>query len=205
MNAIKTPVPALSFTRPLTRRGKTESIIVHHYVHPTASVHDVHRWHLNNTWAGIGYNFVIDKNGDIWQGRGMEFTGAHTENHNGTSVGIACQGNYHPHASIAVDRAMPDAQFNALVWLIRHVRERYGDIPVRGHGELRSTTCPGQFFPLDEVKRLQYRTAARRTGEDAVNYLASKGRITAPEYWIANLKNVRWLADMFIKWAEDVA
>ena len=43
-----------------------------------------------------------------------------------------------------------------------------------------------------------------KTGEEAIRYLASKGRINAPEYWIEMMKTVKWLGDMFVKWAEDV-
>ena len=46
--------------------------------------------------------------------------------------------------------------------------------------------------------------AKPKTGEEAIRHLAAKGRITAPEYWIEMLKTVKWLGDMFVKWAEDV-
>ena len=85
----------------------------------------------------------------------MEFVGAHTNppaGTNNTTVGIGCEGRYH-----TVDRAMPDVQFNALVWLLRHLRGVYGDIPIHGHRELAANACPGQFFPLDEARTLQFR------------------------------------------------
>jgi cell division septation protein DedD len=54
---------------------------------------------------------------------------------------------------------MPDAQFDAAVWLIRHLQGTFGNIAPRGHGEMSgaATACPGRFFPLAEMKRLQYR------------------------------------------------
>ncbi|MCL2562965.1 MAG: N-acetylmuramoyl-L-alanine amidase [Oscillospiraceae bacterium] len=148
---IQTPNPRLQFRNSLTRRTRTDGIVIHHYA-ANVSVQTVHNWHLGNSWAGIGYNFVVDKDGTIWNGRGMEFVGAHAANNNAGTIGIAVQGDYHN-----VSRTMPDVQFNALVWLIRHVRERYGNIWIRGHRELMATACPGQHFPMEELQRLQFR------------------------------------------------
>ena len=150
-HTIRTPNPALRFRNPLSRRARTDGIVLHHYA-ANVSIQTVHNWHLGNGWAGIGYNFVVDKDGTIWNGRGMEFVGAHAANHNSNTIGIAVQGDYHN-----VSRTMPDAQFNALVWLIRHLRERYGNIWIRGHRDLMATACPGQHFPMAKVQRLQFR------------------------------------------------
>ena len=160
---IKNPVPALQFRSTPTRRSATNEIVLHHYAHPTkagqqyATVHDVHRWHLNAGKIGIGYNLVVNRDGSIIIGRGMDAVGAHTyppRGINSTSVGIGVQGNFD-----SVNTYMPDAQFNALVWLIKHIRGIYGNIPIRGHREVpgTSTACPGRFFPIDEIRRLEYR------------------------------------------------
>jgi len=90
--------------------------------------------------------------GAISLGRGIEFQGAHKLGFNDRAIGIGCEGRFH-----CIDRTMPDAQFNALVWLIRHLRELYGDIRILGHRDYNATACPGQFFPLDEVRGLQFR------------------------------------------------
>jgi peptidoglycan hydrolase-like protein with peptidoglycan-binding domain len=37
---------------------------------------EVNRWHLANGWAGIGYNFVVDKAGVVVTGRPLELTPA---------------------------------------------------------------------------------------------------------------------------------
>jgi hypothetical protein len=112
----------------------------------------VHRWHLDNGWAGNGYNYAVDMDGTIWEIRGHEAVGTHTANNNGDSIGIACQGRYDD-----TTRAMPDIQFNALVWLIRYLRGIYRDIPIIGHRDASPSACPGRHFPLAEIQRLQYR------------------------------------------------
>jgi len=156
---IKDPVPALRFNGTLSNRARTTGIVIHHYAHPAregqalALPQDVHRWHLDRGWAGIGYNFIVDQCGAIWNGRGMEAVGAHAANHNGTTIGIACQGNFD-----SVHREMPAAQFNALIWLIKHIRGIYGQIPIHAHSDLAATACPGRFFPLEEVINAESRS-----------------------------------------------
>jgi len=139
--------PNLRFTSTLSRRGQTSRIILHHLA-ADASVQTVHSWHLQNAWAGIGYHFQVDKGGTIWQGRPIDTIGAHAQGFNANSIGIACQGDYH-RARIT----MPQAQREALVWLLRHLRGIYGNIPISGHRDHMATACPGQFFPLDEIRK----------------------------------------------------
>ena len=149
---IRKPNPALAFNGNLRRRERTTRIILHHYHHDRATPQDVHRWHLNNGWAGFGYNFVVDMDGSIWEGRGMENVGAHAGGSNSDSVGIACQGRYDDHTTL-----MPDAQFNALVWLVGHIRGIYGNIPILRHLDVSATACPGRHFPWAELLALEFR------------------------------------------------
>ena len=142
----------LRFPRPRVRRSRTDSIVIHH-LDAHWDVHRTHQFHNSLGWNGIGYNFHVAMDGTITLGRGMEFQGAHKLGFNNSAIGIGCEGRFH-----SVDRVMPDVQFNALVWLIRHLRERYGSIRILGHRDYNATACPGQFFPLDELRNLQFRT-----------------------------------------------
>ena len=152
---VKKPNPPLQFRGILQRRKKTTRIVLHHYHSTSATVHDVHRWHLGNGWAGIGYNMVVDSDGTIWEGRGIDVVGAHAKGNNADSIGIACQGRFDDHT-----REMSDAQFNGLVWLIKHTREIYGNLPLERHGDLGNTACPGRYFPWEELLRLDFRGSA---------------------------------------------
>ncbi|MCL2368337.1 MAG: peptidoglycan recognition protein family protein [Oscillospiraceae bacterium] len=155
---IRDPSPALRWDRTPGRRARTDRDIVHHTggganLFPL-SIQEIHRWHLANGWAGFAYHFYVRLTGIIERGRQIDWTGGHTLNHNATTIGICFEGNYE-----SVHRAMPDAQFNAGVWLIRHLRGLYGDRPISGHREMsgNNTDCPGRFFPLSELRTLQYR------------------------------------------------
>jgi hypothetical protein len=61
-------------------------------------IRNMYYWHVNgNKWSDIGYNFVIDKYGTIWEGRrgGIDrgVVGAHAGAWNTGSFGVAIMGN----------------------------------------------------------------------------------------------------------------
>ena len=58
----------------------------------TSSVEQINEWHLQNGWNGVGYHYVIRRNGDIERGRTLEVVGAHCLNHNLHSIGICYEG-----------------------------------------------------------------------------------------------------------------
>lgn len=145
--------PGLNFNGKRIRRISTEGIILHHS-DSQSTVYQIHSYHKSRGWIGIGYNFYIYKVGTIFSGRGLEYVGAHTTNFNSKTIGICCQGQYD-----SVDRTMPDEQFNALIWLIRYCRDKYGSgLYINGHKEFNNTACPGRYFPLAEVKKLVFRS-----------------------------------------------
>ena len=149
--------PNLQFTRNPGLRTRTDGIVLHHLA-ANVPVQTVHSWHLGRGWVGIGYHFQVDKDGTIWQGRPINWVGGHTNpppGINSSTIGIAVQGDYH-----TVSRTMPDAQYNALVWLIRHLQEQYGNLRIQGHRDLAPTACPGEYFPMDEVLKLEFRNGS---------------------------------------------
>lgn len=111
-----------------------------------------------NKWAGIGYNYWIGFDGKKYEGRGLNVA-AGVANQNSTVISIGFQGNYQS-GSGQLSPAMSNAQFNAGVDLIRWIQ---GQVPsakrVAGHGELAGTACPGNSFPLSEMKTLKLRGA----------------------------------------------
>lgn len=60
--------------------------------HHTAKM--MEEWHLAKGWEGLGYQFVIHKNGDVWRGRPEHYHGSHTTTHNKKSIGICLSGNF---------------------------------------------------------------------------------------------------------------
>lgn len=129
----------------MTKRSKTDLIVIHHAAAKSCSVQDVHRWHIDRGWSGIGYHFLVRKDGTVWRGRPEDRTGAHTVNYNSRSIGICFEGNFEL-------EPMPDFQKAAGLELIAYLKSKYPIKDIKGHGELRNTACPGKYFPLDEMK-----------------------------------------------------
>ena len=132
---------------PLENRFVTDSIVVHHIGmanNDDVSAETVHQWHLNNGWSGIGYHFLIRKDGTIEEGRPLGTVGAHVYGENRHTVGINLVGNF--------ESAVPtEAQKTAAAHLIASLCTVYQLDPVwestvKGHCDLNATACPGRYL-----------------------------------------------------------
>lgn len=136
------------FRGSLQRRNSTTHVVIHH----SATGYDVgaariHEWHLGNGWAGIGYHYVITKQGIIETGRPEDVIGAHAIGANGNSIGVCLAGDF--------SKERPtDIQLQALSWLIGNIRTRYPSLKVAGHKDFTPTACPGDLFPWDKLNSL---------------------------------------------------
>jgi len=144
----------LQFRGGFRKRPKTERIVIHHSASsPKTTIEDIHRWHLQRNWAGIGYHYVIYSDGTIYRGRPEWARGAHAwldEKHeaNTNGLGICLIGNF--------EIGKPtEEQINSLIWLIHNIWKRYPspELPVIGHKDVMPTSCPGKNFPWEELKK----------------------------------------------------
>lgn len=127
-------------------------IVVHCAATPNGrptSAEDIHRWHQERGWDGIGYHYVIRLDGTVENGRPEYWKGAHVAGHNTGSVGICLIGTDH----------FTNAQHEALEELLHDIRDRHNHAAIRGHYELDPhKTCPNIDMPI----WLQARGIARR-------------------------------------------
>ncbi|WP_203667178.1 peptidoglycan recognition protein family protein, partial [Cellulomonas pakistanensis] len=107
-------------------------------------------------WCDIGYNFVVDKWGNIYEGRANSLTqaviGVHASGANTGTVGVSMLGNYD---TVATTPAMIGAVGRIIGWRLGN----YGIDPhgsgtypsgltlprVIGHRDVTSTACPGRY------------------------------------------------------------
>ena len=109
----------------LENRFFTNSLVIHHIgsTNDDVSAETVHQWHLNNGWAGIGYHFLIRKDGTIEEGRPLGTVGAHVYGENRHTVGINIVGNF--------EMATPtEAQLTAAAHLIASLCTVYQFDPI---------------------------------------------------------------------------
>ncbi len=193
-------------------------VIVHHTATPNAYSPDqaaaivraIDVYHVKgNGWDDIGYNFLIDRYGHVYEGRAGGITrnviGAHALGFNTGSVGIALIGNF-------TKERPPAAQLQALERLIAwrldlaHVdpastltyvsngSERYKPgrkvtlRAVSGHRDTGLTQCPGDAaYPLlGEVAR-----AAQSIGLPKLYEPAVRGRLGGPITFAARLSSAK--------------
>ncbi|MCI8361539.1 MAG: N-acetylmuramoyl-L-alanine amidase [Clostridiales bacterium] len=136
----------LSFNGTPNTRAETKAIVLHHADAVCCSIEDIHRWHLSNGWIGCGYHFLVRKDGMVWQGRPIEWVGAHTKGANEYSVGVCFEGSYE-----SKDTEMLAAQLQAGKELISYLLLLYPEARVKRHRDYCSTDCPGKYFPFDEI------------------------------------------------------
>lgn len=126
-------------------------IVVHHTAGPAprsemaehSEMRNIQRMHQNQRgWNDIGYNYCIAPSGRVYEGRGYEVVGAHTQGHNTGTCGISFMGNYH--TSKPTLRSI--AAFHLL---LRRLKKRGMKVAsVKGHRQMpdQSTACPGQHL-----------------------------------------------------------
>ena len=145
MNIIKTN---LEFNANKTKRNieDIKRIILHNSgVTVLQSVEVIHDYHKNTRgYAGIGYHYYVRKDGSIYEGRSIEYIGAHAGNNNSDSIGICFEGKYD-------EETMPEAQIKAGQELVAYLKEKYNITKVQRHNEVCNTSCPGTNFPFGEI------------------------------------------------------
>lgn len=111
-------------------------------------------------WSDIGYHFVLDQSGRLYQGRPFLrgpasldsapalAMGAHVGGHNTGNIGVCMLGCYHPpYIPPRCMDALSPPTFDSLAVTFAFLSENYGVAPanLRGHGQFAgaSTSCPG--------------------------------------------------------------
>ena len=128
----------------LLKRAGTNYIILHHAA-ATCTAEDTHVYHRDSKgWIGIGYNFFVDKQGRIYEGRPIDKVGAHCVSYNNQSVGVCFSGNFET-------EQMNEAQIVAGRKLVKYLKTYYPNAAVKQHKDLAATACAGRYFPFNEI------------------------------------------------------
>ena len=148
-----------------------------------ALVRSVYAFHVKNRgWSDIGYNFLVDRYGQVFEGRAGGMTepviGAHVKGFNTGSTGISLMGTF---STVSPTSAMIGALKNLLAWKldvhnvppVGKVEMTSGGAPlypsgtkrtfnrISGHRDGQQTSCPGGrvYNRLPEI-----RTAVSKIG-----------------------------------------
>lgn len=153
-------------------------IMIHHIDAKTATIKQIHEWHLSNGWSGVGYNEYIRKDGTVYIGRG-DNEGAHCTGHNSDAYGIALEGNFNVEMMITIP------QYKSLVERLQYHKKRFPNFKsIGGHRDFYSTDCPGKYFNMTNVLNDVNKVIDTRTEiQKAVDNAFAKGKITNKQYW----------------------
>jgi N-acetylmuramoyl-L-alanine amidase len=133
--------------------GPWEKITVHHSdavgsfsfngsaANSGAAIKSIQRHHqLENDWSDIGYHFLVDGRGRVFEGRSLKWQGAHAGNpkKNRRNIGVCLLGNFDKeHLSQEARDALSD--------LLDQLRSSHkiSRNEIYLHKEMSSTECPG--------------------------------------------------------------
>ncbi|TSR87296.1 Ras GTPase-activating protein 2 [Bagarius yarrelli] len=87
--------------------GPVELLEFHTECYSASYTHSAHLHIHQRSFTDIGYNFLVDQAGVVYEGRGWGVVGAHAKTHNHDSVGVAFMGNFnavtHPNREEALE------------------------------------------------------------------------------------------------------
>ncbi len=169
-----------------------------------AVVRAIWNYHVNsNGWDDIGYNWLIDPNGVLYEGRPDNMQGAHFCGHNAGTMGVCVMGTY---TNVTPTAAALNTLTELLAWksckegidpegFSFHASSGLNLNNISGHRDGCNTECPGNaFYPMLPSVR-----------ENVANYITSCPQMAAPlnlsaEEISPQLVKLQWLDNSF---AED--
>jgi len=122
---------------------KIDKLIIHCSATPPhlkVGAKEIDNWHKMRGWSGIGYHFVIRRNGEIEYGRSINKTGAHVKRHNRGSVGVCLVGGVN--SDMDAEDNFTSKQWRRLEQFVRLFKTEYSKATVHGHNEFSSKACP---------------------------------------------------------------
>ena len=107
-----------------------------------SSAAQIDTWHRQRGFhLGIGYHYVVRRNGEIEPGRPEWLTGAHCQNHNAHSIGVCYEGGLDIRGQPADTRT--EAQKASLRQLLEDLHRRYPRALIVVHHDLNpQKACP---------------------------------------------------------------
>jgi len=146
--------------------GTVSAGFVHHTVNANAYSRDqvpgivrsIYAYHTQSRgWSDVGYNFLVDKFGRIWEGRyggvARAVVGAHTLGYNEDSFAMSAIGNFD---TVRPPDAMLRAYGSLFAWKLGLAgvdpRDRSQNVngttfaAINGHRDAGSTACPGRYL-----------------------------------------------------------
>lgn len=126
--------------------SERKGVAIHHSAGNTDdTVREIQNGDMDSDgFSDIGYNWLVDQDGNVYEGRkgGWSAVGAHAKNQNSAWIGVCWIGHG--------DKTQPSAAAKkAIRWVYDEACRRAGrKLAYRGHGQVpgQSTACPGKHL-----------------------------------------------------------
>lgn len=103
-------------------------------------IEKIRKYHTGeNRWGDIGYHYIVDRAGRVWEGRPIQYQGAHVSQNNENNVGILVLGNFEKQSPTT---AQVNSLYSTAAALVK--QHKIKSSKVRSHREINPTTCPGK-------------------------------------------------------------
>ncbi|STD08572.1 Uncharacterized protein potentially involved in peptidoglycan biosynthesis [Dermatophilus congolensis] len=158
-----------------------------------AILRGIYAFHVKDRgWSDIGYNFLVDKWGRIWEGRAggtnSAVVGAHAYGTNSVTTGVSVMGN---HSQAPISNAAVNAVERVIAWKAsihgfnpQGTQTIYGRTypAIVGHRDVGATECPGDYFysRLPQIRRDVARMVRNGNGSNGVPGGVSRPPAPAP-------------------------
>ena len=125
------------------------NVVIHHSATKSGTPQSYARYHVDtHGWPGIGYHYVIQKDGTIYQTNELDTISFHVSGHNTRSIGICLTGHYD-------QQAVPEIQLQQCGKLIASLRSMLPkEIEISGHRDFSTKSCPGDKVDIGYLKSL---------------------------------------------------
>lgn len=183
INTVKNDSSGNTLLWPQEYPKKVKKFIVHHTAttsnldNPEQAIRAIYYYHaVTRGWGDIGYNYVIDQAGNVYEGRagGDGVVAGHSAGYNTGSIGIAVLGNYEENAVTGesvqslMDLIYEKAKINEID--VDGTSEFRSEITanILGHKDVASTTCPGEnlYEILDDIAMIVGKAQDQPDAED---------------------------------------
>jgi len=168
---------------------------------------EIDRWHKAQGWAGIGYHYVVGRDGTVATGRDIERDGAHVAGRNAGTIGICLIGGRGSSATDQPEQHYTTEQLAALRDLVDSLKTRFGDVRVTGHNQYSAKACPGFNVPRWLAGKGERKITESRTIAGQVAVTAGTAAASAVEVLTKDLQTAQTtlqpLVEMapVLKWA----
>lgn len=97
------------------------------------------QFHQDRGWPDLAYHFLVDANGNVYEGRPVTAVGDTGTDYDPTGhFLVCCEGDF-------TQQEIPDAQLQALADMLAWAAQEFGVSPdtITGHRDWAQTSCPG--------------------------------------------------------------